>query len=320
LVLPCGVATWQVGVGCLCHDLCEEGDLNNARGNIQPTDKRRAGISTGFAELDEVIGGLKPSELIVVAGEQSECTAFFASSIAAKIGIVDSLPVAIFSFNIKREAMAMQILSAASFVPMYKLRNGFLSSEDWPLLARAGGQLAEAPIFIEDSITRTVEEMRGKILNLTVQRGPALVVVDNLHLVRGRDNSEKDLGIAGILHALKSMAEEIQSPVMVLSRNSGLNATQMDGWEADVVLNLFREEIRQDESDKPDASTKVVVLKGRCETPRTVELAFDKGRHEMTFSSRGSMTQSSALTDSIKACFRQIERWYEHPGEYLKIN
>jgi len=250
------------------------------------------GVASGFTDLDQLTCGFQPSDLVIIAGRPSMGKTAFVLNIAEHVGIESRLPVAIFSLEMSREQLVMRMLSSVSGVDGNRLRRGFLSREDWPLLSRAAGRLSEAPIFIDDSAASTVLEIRAKSRRLKADNGLALVIVDYLQLIRGRDRSEnRQQEISEISRSLKSLAKELKVPVLALSQLSravesrgGDKRPQLSDLresgaieqDADVVAFIFREDMYRDDADQHQGVAEVIVRKQRNGPTATVKLAFRK--------------------------------------------
>ena len=229
---------------------------------------------------------------MIIAGRPSMGKTAFVLNIAEHVGIEARVPVAIFSLEMSREQLVMRMLSSVSGVDGNRLRRGFISKEDWPLLSRAAGKLTEAPIFIDDSAACTVLEIRAKARRLKTENGLALVIVDYLQLIRGRDRTEnRQQEISEISRSLKSLAKELKVPVIALSQLSravesrgGDKRPQLSDLresgaieqDADVVAFIFREDMYRDDADQHTSVAEVIVRKQRNGPTDTVKLAFRK--------------------------------------------
>ena len=251
------------------------------------------GVASGFTDLDQLTCGFQPSDLVIIAGRPSMGKTAFVLNIAEHVGIEAKVPVAIFSLEMSREQLAMRMLSSVSGVDGNRLRRGFISREDWPLLSRAAGKLSDAPIFIDDSAACTVLEIRAKARRLKAENGGlALVIVDYLQLIRGRDRTEnRQQEISEISRSLKRLAKELKVPVIALSQLSravesrgGDKRPQLSDLresgaieqDADVVAFIFREDMYRDDADSHTSVAEVIVRKQRNGPTDTVKLAFRK--------------------------------------------
>jgi replicative DNA helicase len=241
-----------------------------------------------FKDLDRLLAGLQPSDLIICAARPGMGKSSFCLNIAQSIALRYHLPVAIFSLEMSKAQVAERLIASTAMIDQHRLRTGYLTDEDWERLSQALGTLAEAPIYIDDSPAATVLEVRAKTRRLQAERGLGLVVVDYLQLMRGHgrfDNRQQE--IAQISRGLKGLAREINVPVLVLSQlNRGVEQRQdkrpimADLLEsgaieadADVVLFLYRPEYYDPHTDRRGIA-EVIVAKHRNGPVGTVELAF----------------------------------------------
>ena len=250
------------------------------------------GVASGFTDLDRLTCSFQPSDLMIIAGRPSMGKTAFVFNIAEYVGIDGMKAVAIFSLEMSREQLVMRMLSSVSGVDGNRLRRGFISREDWPLLSRAAGKLSEARIFIDDSADCTVLEIRAKARRLKSENGLDLVIVDYLQLIRGRDRTEnRQQEISEISRSLKSLAKELKVPVIALSQLSravesrgGDKRPQLSDLresgaieqDADVVAFIFREDMYKDDADQHNSVAEVIVRKQRNGPTDTVKLAFRK--------------------------------------------
>jgi replicative DNA helicase len=215
------------------------------------------GVPTGFRELDEITAGLQSSDLIIVAGRPSMGKTAFCLNIAAHVAINIKLPVAIFSLEMSKEQLVLRMLSSEARIDGKKVRTGHLAQSDWNGLTAAAGELAEAPIFIDDSSGMNVLEMRAKSRRLKREHGLGLVIIDYLQLMRGYGNTEsRQQEISDISRSLKGLAKELGCPVIALSQLNRAVETRTDRkplladlresgaieQDADVIMFIYREE------------------------------------------------------------------------------
>ena len=166
--------------------------------------------------------------------------------------------VGIFSLEMSKPQLVLRMLSSEARVDSHALRTGRLQKEDWWRLAEAAGKLEQAPIFIDDSGAVTVQQMRGKARRLKAERGLDLLIVDYLQLMQGRTDSEsRQQEISDISRSLKSLAKELNVPVIALSQLSravearkppvpmlaDLRESGAIEQDADVVMFIYREEV-----------------------------------------------------------------------------
>ena len=246
------------------------------------------GVPTGYKDLDMIMAGLQPSDLVIIAGRPSSGKTAFALNIVEYAACDSKTSCAIFSLEMSKEQLVQRLLCSRAEVDSYKLRGGFLAENDWPKLTRAAGILSESKIFIDDSPMLTVLEMRAKARRLKKEKGLDLLVVDYLQLIRspGRmDSRERE--ISEISRSLKALAKELHVPVVALSqlnrgvenRNdkrpmlSDLRESGSIEQDADVVMMIYRDEMYNSES--PDAGkAEVIICKQRNGPTGKVILAF----------------------------------------------
>ncbi|MCB9515649.1 MAG: replicative DNA helicase [Candidatus Latescibacteria bacterium] len=179
------------------------------------------GVPTGYERLDRFTGGLQPSDLLIVAGRPSMGKTSLVLNVAQHAAIEEKKSVAFFSLEMSKEQLVQRLLTAEARIDAHKLRTGNLKDTDWPLLTEAAGQLAEAPIYIDDTPAISVLEMRAKCRRLQAQKGLDMVVVDYLQLARATaraDNRQQE--ISEISRGLKALAKELNVPVIALSQLS----------------------------------------------------------------------------------------------------
>lgn len=182
------------------------------------------GVPTGFHDFDQLTAGLQPSDLIIIAGRPSTGKTSFALNIARNVGIKVKEPketVAIFSLEMSKEQLALRMLCAEARIDSSKLRRGYLDKSEWGRLVNAANDLAEAPVFIDDSPGLTVLDLRAKARRLQAEHGLSLIIIDYLQLLRGRGRAEsRQQEISEISRSLKALAKELKVPVVALSQLS----------------------------------------------------------------------------------------------------
>lgn len=178
------------------------------------------GVATGFADLDKMTTGLHPGEMIVIAARPSMGKTSLAMNIAEHVTIEQRLPVGVFSLEMTAESLVLRMLCSRSRVNLRNVREGFLAERDFPKLTGAAGKLANAPLFIDDSSGLSILQLRAKARRMAQQHGIKLFVIDYLQLLhstaRRAENRQQE--IADISNGLKSLAKELEVPVIVLSQ------------------------------------------------------------------------------------------------------
>jgi replicative DNA helicase len=202
------------------------------------------GVPSGFTRLDEMTGGWQKTDLIVVAARPSMGKTAFSLALARNAALHPENPtgVAIFSLEMGAQQLAQRLLTSEARVDAQAARTGRLRDEDWPKLARAAGKLSAAPMFIDDTPGLSVLELRAKCRRLKAEHGIGLVVVDYLQLMHGTGQfrqSNREQEIAQISRSLKSLAKEINVPVIALSQLS--RAVETRGGDKRPQLSDLRE-------------------------------------------------------------------------------
>jgi replicative DNA helicase len=248
------------------------------------------GVPTGFADLDKMTAGLQPADLIIVAGRPSMGKTALALNMGLNAAVRAKTPVAVFSLEMSKEQLVMRMLCSEARIDGQRMRGGFLKDSDWPKLAKAAGQLAEAPVYIDDTGAISVLEMRAKSRRLQADKGLGMIIVDYLQLMRGRSAAEgREREISEISRGLKALAKELQVPVVALSQLnrsleqrtdkrpmlSDLRESGAIEQDADVICFVYRDDYYNAESaDKGIAE--VIVGKQRNGPTDTVRLRFFK--------------------------------------------
>ncbi len=178
------------------------------------------GVGTGFTDLDKMTSGLHGGEMVVIAARPSMGKTSLAMNIAEYVSIEQRLPVGVFSLEMTSESLVLRMLCSRSRVNLRNVREGFLAERDFPKLTGAAGKLANAPLFIDDSSALSILQLRAKARRMSQQYGIKLFVVDYLQLLhstaRRAENRQQE--IADISSGIKSLAKELNVPVIVLSQ------------------------------------------------------------------------------------------------------
>jgi replicative DNA helicase len=306
-------ALFQLSESRLRGDFSDLSEIvRNSFGNIDALyerGKRVTGLATHFDDLDELTSGLQPSDLIILAARPSMGKTAFAMNIAENAAVLDGKVVAIFSLEMSREALLLRLLCSHARVDSQRLRTGSLFASDRQKLVDALGRLLEARIFIDDTPSISVSEMRAKARRLQHQQnGLDLVVVDYLQLMAaapmgtGKRYENRTQEVSAISRGLKMLAKELRVPVIALSQLSrapesrtGDHRPQLSDLresgsieqDADVVAFIFRPEVyEKDEAKREElrGEAELIIAKQRNGPTDIVKLAF---RHNCTrFESR----------------------------------
>jgi len=252
------------------------------------------GVPSGFRDFDEKTGGLQPGELIIVAARPSMGKTALALNIARNAAVDHGKKAAIFSLEMTKRALALRLLSSEAQVDFSSFRRGFGSVSEHTKLVAAAGTLAHADIWIDDSGMITILEIKAKCRRLASERGLDLVLVDYLQLAHGNTPaSRKDLEIAEISHGLKSLAKELDLPVIALSQlNRGPEQRDPDKrrpnmgdlresgaieQDADVIAFIYRDEV-YNKNEENQGMAELILAKQRNGPTGTIKLQFE-GRY-----------------------------------------
>jgi len=198
------------------------------------------GVPSGWQPLDELTSGFQKSDLIVIACRPSVGKTSFSLNVAEHLAVDKKIPVVIFSLEMSKEQLAQRLLCSRARISSHLMRTGRLADDQWTNLSIAVGPLSEAPIFIDDTPSMTVLEMRAKARRLKTRENIGLVVIDYLQLIQGPRNVEsRQQEISFISRSLKAMARELQVPVIALSQLS--RQVEMRGKDAKPQLSDLRE-------------------------------------------------------------------------------
>jgi replicative DNA helicase len=237
-------------------------------------DHKLRGVPTGFPDMDNLLAGFQKSDLVIIAARPSIGKTTLALDLARQIGVKEKVPVGIFSLEMGADQLIDRMLAAEAGVDLWRLRTGRLKSgegdDDFQRIGEAMGILSEAPIFIDDTGSANVMEMRTMARRLQAEHNVGVIIIDYLQLMEGRsgggDNRVNE--ISEISRSLKQLARELNIPIIALSqlsravesrspqipKLSDLRESGSIEQDADVVLMLYRED-----REKPDTPNKNIV-------------------------------------------------------------
>jgi replicative DNA helicase len=247
------------------------------------------GVSTGFKNLDAVLAGLQPSDLVIIAGRPSMGKTAFALNIAHNVAVKDQVPVAIFSLEMSKEQLVDRLLASEAGIDSWKLRTGNLDDNDFLKINHAYGALSEAPLFIDDSSIINVLEMRTKARRLQAEHGLGMIIIDYLQLMSGSNPENRVQEVSAISRSLKSLARELNVPVVALSQLSraveqrpskipqlsDLRESGSIEQDADVVMFVYREEMYDEDTERKNIMD-ILIRKHRNGPIGQAELYFKK--------------------------------------------
>src|SRR4030088_752154 len=254
------------------------------------------GISSGVAELDRMTNGLHEGEMIVIAARPSMGKTALAMNIAEHVAIQEKLPVGVFSLEMSSQQLVQRLLCSRARVNLQKVRDGFLAERDFPSLTAAASKLAEAKIFIDDSASLSILELRAKARRLKAQQDVQLIIVDYLQLLRStsrRAQDNRQLEISEISAGLKGLAKELKIPLIVVAqlnrqpearsggkpRLSDLRESGSIEQDADLVGLLVRPEIYEEDEEaraEKAGEAELIIAKQRNGPVGEIALTFLK--------------------------------------------
>ena len=244
-----------------------------------------SGVPSGFNDLDAKTGGFQKSDLIIIAARPGVGKTSLTLNVAQHASIQYKIPVAIFSLEMSEQQLVTRLLCSEASVDSYRLRTGLLKDAEWPRIAQAMGALSEAQIFIDDSPNVSVMEMRTKARRLKSANNLGLIIVDYLQLMQGRNQENRVQEVSDISRGLKSLARELQIPVIAcsqLSREpekrpdhrpqlSDLRESGTLEQDSDLVLFIYRERFYNDNvaEDKRNIA-EIIIAKHRNGRPESL--------------------------------------------------
>ncbi|WP_133137090.1 replicative DNA helicase [Legionella rowbothamii] len=248
------------------------------------------GVATGLSDLDKMTSGLQPSDLIIVAGRPSMGKTTLVMNMAEHVAIKSGKPVIVYSMEMPSDSLAMRMMSSLGRIDQHKIRTGKLDDDDWPRVTSAVHMLSEASLFIDDTPALSPSEMRARSRRVAKEHGSVgLIVVDYLQLMKvpGFNAENRTAEISEISRSLKSLAKELQTPVIALSQlnrsleqradkrpvMSDLRESGAIEQDADLICFIYRDEVYNE--DSPDKGTaEIIVAKQRNGPIGKVRVAF----------------------------------------------
>jgi replicative DNA helicase len=246
------------------------------------------GVATGFYDLDYKTAGLQPSDLILIAARPSMGKTAFVLNIAEYVALKSNVTTVVFSLEMSQDQLVKRILAMNSRVDSQAIRTGSLSGEDWALLMESARVIGNSNLVIDDTSAISVSELRSKCRKLKLEKNLGLVIIDYLQLMTGSKKAEsRQQEISEISRSLKSLAREINVPVVALSQLSRAVEQRPDKrpmlsdlresgaieQDADIVMFIYRDDYYNKDTEEPGVS-EIIIGKQRNGPVGTVKLAW----------------------------------------------
>jgi replicative DNA helicase len=248
------------------------------------------GVPSGFVKLDKLLGGFQKSDLIVLAARPAVGKTSLALNIAVNAAKRYGQRVAFFSLEMSNEQLVQRLLAAETGINQQRLRLGEIEDDEWQMLVEAAGVLSDTLLFIDDTPAMSALELRTKARRLQAEFGLDLVVVDYLQLMRSDGRSENRVQeISYITRSLKSLARELEAPLLALSQLSRAVESRSDHkpilsdlresgsieQDSDIVMFIYREELVKENTERKNIAD-IIIAKHRNGPTDTVPLYFNK--------------------------------------------
>jgi replicative DNA helicase len=267
------------------------------------------GIATGFIDLDKQTSGLQKGDLVIVAGRPSMGKTAFALNIAENVALAEGLPVVVFSMEMSGEQLASRLLGSVGRVDQGRMRTGKLQDDEWPRVTDAIARLSNTQILIDETGSLSSLELRARARRIARNFGGTLglVVIDYLQLMSGSGSENRATEISEISRSLKSLAKELQCPVVALSQlNRGLEqrpnkrpimsdlresgAIEQD---ADLIMFIYRDEVYHPDTTTDKGMAEIIIGKQRNGPIGTVRLSWQGPYTKFDNLAMGSIGYSS---------------------------
>ena len=260
-------------------------ELYNRQGGSDIT-----GIATGFIDIDKQTSGLQKGDLVIIAGRPSMGKTAMALNIAENVALAEGLPVVIFSMEMSGEQLAARLLGSVGRVDQSRMRTGKLQDDEWPRVTDAIARLSNTQILIDETGALSSLELRARARRIARNFGGTLglVVIDYLQLMSGSGSENRATEISEISRSLKSLAKELQCPVVALSQlNRGLEqrpnkrpimsdlresgAIEQD---ADLIMFIYRDEVYHPDTTQDKGIAEIIIGKQRNGPIGTVRVSW----------------------------------------------
>jgi replicative DNA helicase len=249
------------------------------------------GVPSGFHDLDEMTTGFHPGDLVVVAARPSMGKTAFVLNIAQHVGTHTPMTVGFFSLEMSKEQLFMRMLTSEARIDSHRFRTGYLNEKDYGRLSQALGTLSEARVYIDDTASIGILEMRAKARRLKAEHGLDVLIIDYLQLMQGRGRFEsRQQEVSAISRSLKGLAKELGCPILALSQLSRAPEGRTDHrpqladlresgaieQDADLVFFIYRPEVYDKDETRPEDQgvAEIIIGKQRNGPIGSVKLSF----------------------------------------------
>jgi replicative DNA helicase len=264
--------------------------INNTMDDINTwhrTKKSVTGIESGFIELDEQLTGFQKSDLIIVAARPGMGKTAFALNILNHVAVRKRIPVLFFSLEMSANQLGLRMICIEALIDSQRVRTGVIEPEELKKIFEVSNKLSQSPIYIDDSPSATIMEIRAKARRLAQRVPLGMIIVDYLQLISSISKVDRHLQIAEISRLLKQLARELNIPVIALSQLSRAVESRSDQvptlsdlresgaieQDADVVMFIYREDKVKRDSEKKGIAT-IIVAKQRNGPIGEIDLRF----------------------------------------------
>lgn len=267
--------------------------IDSALDRLEILSKNKAdvtGVPSGFTDLDRLTSGWQPSDLIILAARPAMGKTAFALNIANYAAVKKDIPTAVFSLEMSKEQLVQRMMSTNAKIDQHLLRTGRLYGDQWEDLIRSNGPLASAPLYIDDTPSISIRELRAKSRRLQAkEKNLGLIIIDYLQLMTGGSAESRQQEVSLISRSLKGLARELNVPVIALSQLSRkveetsdkrpqLSHLRESGsieQDADMVMFIYREDYYFPETERGRIAD-IIIAKHRNGPTGNVELIFTK--------------------------------------------
>jgi replicative DNA helicase len=250
------------------------------------------GVPSGFRDLDRITSGFQEGNLIVMAARPSMGKSALGLGVAANLAVRKNVPVALFTLEMSKSEVTQRLMCSEAKVESQRLRTGKLSADDWPRLTAACDKLAKAPIYVDDTGSITMMEIRSKARRLKSKHPDlGMIIVDYLQLMTSGTSAENRVQeVSQISRSLKVLARDLEVPIVALSQLSRAVEQRHDKrpilsdlresgsieQDADIVMFIYRDEYYNGEESESQGLAEVIVAKHRNGPTDTIKLSFLK--------------------------------------------